>query len=154
MCSRTLPSCSTCSPLHRILGLDTAICLDIAATFVRQVGVHPETGEPILANSGRFGPYLKHKTLTVTVPKGCGPLDVTLEQALAAVAAKETRMRARGRDPYEVRAMLLGGMAHWGACHALPLPVVDVEMWQLEWGLLFAGHCFCWAMHGKLCTAS
>jgi hypothetical protein len=41
----------------------------------------------------------------VSLPKGCGrPLDVTLEQALAAVAAKEAHMRARGRDPYEVSA--------------------------------------------------
>jgi topoisomerase IA-like protein len=70
---------------------------------VLQVGMHPDSGEHILANSGRFGPYLKHMSLTVTLPQGCGPLDVTLEQALAAVAAKETRMRARGRDPYEVR---------------------------------------------------
>jgi hypothetical protein len=84
-----------------------------------QVGLHPDTNEPILANSGRFGPYLKHKTLTVTLPKGCGPLDVTTDQALAAVAAKETRMRARGRDPYEVRTASVGGCNVVVPCHWL-----------------------------------
>jgi DNA topoisomerase-1 len=84
-------------------------CLTAAASLLPQVGLHPETGEPILANISRFGPYLQHSSLTVSLPKGCGgPLDVTLEAALAAVAAKEARMRARGRDPYEVRVCAAG----------------------------------------------
>jgi DNA topoisomerase-1 len=28
----------------------------------RDLGVHPETGEKIVANTGRFGPYIAHNT--------------------------------------------------------------------------------------------
>jgi DNA topoisomerase-1 len=67
-----------------------------------QVGIHPDSGEAIQSNNGRFGPYLRHKSLYVTLPQGLGPQEVTLEEALQLIAAKEDRLRARGRDPYEV----------------------------------------------------
>jgi len=38
----------------------------------------------------------------VTLPKGLHPLEISLEEALQLIAAKEGRLRARGRDPYEV----------------------------------------------------
>jgi DNA topoisomerase-1 len=28
----------------------------------RKLGVHPDTGENIIANTGRFGPYIAHNT--------------------------------------------------------------------------------------------
>jgi topoisomerase IA-like protein len=33
-----------------------------AAPRIRDLGVHPETGEKIVANVGRFGPYIAHNT--------------------------------------------------------------------------------------------
>ena len=35
----------------------------------REVGKHPETGEPIMAGIGRFGPYVQHeKTYAISKP--------------------------------------------------------------------------------------
>jgi hypothetical protein len=122
-------------PFHHLKVRDTLIRLYTATPLVHsQVGLHPDTNEPILANSSRFGPYLKHLSLTVTLPKGCGLLDVTLEQALAAVAAKETRMRARGRDPYEVRALFVGLLVF---CLATGWWVLNVS----SWGKFVVVHC-------------
>ena len=67
-----------------------------------QVGEHPEDGEPVLASSGRFGPYVVHKTLYAPLPKDMTPQEVTFEQAMELLEAKAARMRARGRDPYAV----------------------------------------------------
>jgi hypothetical protein len=51
------------------------------------------------------------------------PLDVTLDQAPAAVAAKETRMRAHGSDPSEVSV----GSAE--LCRFKLLDLYDVVCW-------------------------
>jgi hypothetical protein len=66
--------------------------------------------------------------------QGCGPLDVSLDEALAAVAAKEAWLRARGRDPYEVRRCrpdwLLGRgveCCHWLGVWACERPLQDVR---------------------------
>eukprot|EP00775_Hariotina_reticulata_P013174 gene13174-13305_t len=80
------------------LTLDDALQL---LALPRTVGVHPDSGEVIQANNGRFGPYLRHKSLFVTLPKGQDPLGVALEEALQLITAKEGKLRARGQDPYE-----------------------------------------------------
>lgn len=67
-----------------------------------QLGAHPEDGEAVLANNGRFGPYVVHRTLYATLPKGMTPEEVTFDQAVDLLTAKAARMRARGKDPYAV----------------------------------------------------
>ncbi|RMH65743.1 MAG: type I DNA topoisomerase [Cyanobacteria bacterium J003] len=79
------------------------VTLDLAITLLslpRTLGVHPETGKPIQANQGRFGPYIVHD------PEGekdyrslKGEDDVytiTLERALELLATpKSSRARAK-----------------------------------------------------------
>jgi len=48
----------------------------------RVLGNHPETGEPISANNGRFGPYVVHEADFRSL-KNINVYEVTLEQALA-----------------------------------------------------------------------
>jgi DNA topoisomerase-1 len=72
------------------------------------LGTHPDDGEPILANTGRFGPYVQHRVLYAPLPKGATPQDVSYEEALELVTAKAERMRKRGRDPYAVRGAKMG----------------------------------------------
>jgi DNA topoisomerase-1 len=55
---------------------------------LKDLGAHPETGEPIHVMAGRFGPYVKSGKINATLPKGTAPEDLTLEDALPLLAAK------------------------------------------------------------------
>ncbi len=70
----------------------------------RHLGTHPESGEPVEAHIGRFGPYVRHQRTFASIPKGADYdlLDVTLEQALALLAKKRGRnapLRVVGEHP-------------------------------------------------------
>lgn len=51
----------------------------------RTLGTHPSTGKPVLANTGRFGPYIAHDGEFRSL-KVADPYTVTLDQALAILA--------------------------------------------------------------------
>jgi DNA topoisomerase-1 len=69
----------------------------------RTLGNHPQTGEPVLAHNGRYGPYVKCAEETRSLPDDCSPLDVSLEQALALLAQpKARRGAASNREPLKV----------------------------------------------------
>ena len=59
-----------------------------AAAPLRELGAHPDDGEPINVMSGRYGPYVKHGKTNATLPKDIAPEAVTLEQAVELIAAK------------------------------------------------------------------
>lgn len=49
----------------------------------RELGEHPDTGEPIVANTGRFGPYIVHAGDFRSLKAPDNPYDITYERALA-----------------------------------------------------------------------
>ena len=59
-----------------------------ATAPLKDLGAHPETGEPIHVMAGRFGPYVKSGKINATLPKGVAPEDLTVEDALPLLAAK------------------------------------------------------------------
>ena len=63
--------------------LDTALQL---LSLPRVVGADPETGDPITAQNGRYGPYLKKGTDSRSLETEAQIFDVTLDQALAIYA--------------------------------------------------------------------
>jgi DNA topoisomerase-1 len=68
----------------------------------RTVGTHPESGVPVLAHNGRYGPYVQCGDETRSLPDDVSPLDVTLGQALTALSQpKGGRRRAatRAKEP-------------------------------------------------------
>ena len=68
---------------------------------IRSLGAHPRDGEPVNLFEGRYGPYVKHGAVNASIPKGTGPDEVTLEQAVTLLAEREaaapTKKGARGR---------------------------------------------------------
>jgi DNA topoisomerase-1 len=54
---------------------------------LRELGEHPQGGA-VQILSGRYGPYIKHDKTNVTLPKETSPEAVTMEQAVALLAAK------------------------------------------------------------------
>ncbi len=70
-------------------------------TLPRTLGDHPETGSPIKANIGRFGPYVQHGSTFASL-KEDHVLDVGLERALELLAAKSRKnepLRTLGNHP-------------------------------------------------------
>ncbi len=60
----------------------------------RELGPHPSDGEPVTQGRGRFGPYVKHRRVYASIPKGQDPETITLEEAVALVDAKAAKKGA------------------------------------------------------------
>jgi len=59
-----------------------------AATPLRELGAHPEDGEPVNIYNGPYGAYVKHGKVNASLPEGTTVESLTMEQALEAIAAK------------------------------------------------------------------
>jgi DNA topoisomerase-1 len=75
------------------MDLDKAIRL---LRLPREVGVHPEDGEKILAGIGRYGPYVQHGKTYANLPNADEVFDIGLNRAVAALAEKRSGARAGG----------------------------------------------------------
>jgi DNA topoisomerase-1 len=69
-----------------------------AATALREMGAHPADGQPVRILSGRYGPYIKHGATNANVPKGADPQGLTMDEAVALLAAREGK-GGGGRKP-------------------------------------------------------
>lgn len=68
----------------------------------REIGKHPETGEPITAGIGRFGPFVKHEKTYASLESGDEVFDIGLNRAVTLIAekvAKGPSGRRFGADP-------------------------------------------------------
>src|SRR5205823_7873323 len=54
----------------------------------REVGPHPESGEPIMAGVGRFGPYVQHGRTYANLEAGDDVLSIGLNRAVTLIAEK------------------------------------------------------------------
>jgi len=79
--------------------------LDVALRLLalpREVGKHPETGEPIKAGIGRFGPYVQHEKTYASLEAGDDVHTIGLNRAVTLIAekiAKGPSKRRFGADP-------------------------------------------------------
>ncbi|CAN1208909.1 type I DNA topoisomerase [Tumidithrix helvetica PCC 7403] len=60
-----------------------------SAKVLRALGEHTEDGEPVELIEGKYGPYVKHGKVNVSLPKEQSPDDITLEQAIALLETKK-----------------------------------------------------------------
>ena len=73
------------------LGLERALGL---LALPRQVGLHPDTRDPITAGIGRFGPYLKHGNAYKSLPADEDILNVGMNRAVELLADAKPRASA------------------------------------------------------------
>ena len=69
------------------------VTLEDAVKFLRlprELGSHPKTGEPIIANTGQYGPYLAHAGDFRSLKGADDPYEISFERALAIYAQPKT----------------------------------------------------------------
>ena len=66
--------------------------------LLRELGAHPDDGEPVGLYDGRYGPFVKHGKVNASLPKGVAADQVTLETALA-LLGKKAAARPRRKRP-------------------------------------------------------
>jgi DNA topoisomerase-1 len=67
----------------------------------REIGKHPETGEPITAGIGRFGPFVRHDKTYASLEAGDEVFDIGLNRAVTLIAEKVLKGPSKrfGADP-------------------------------------------------------
>jgi DNA topoisomerase-1 len=63
----------------------------------REVGRHPESGEPIIAGVGRFGPYIQHGKTYANIETGDDVFNIGLNRAVTLIAEKVAKGPRGGR---------------------------------------------------------
>jgi DNA topoisomerase I len=81
---------------------EQTITLDDALKLLalpREVGAHPDDGQPIVTNFGRFGPYVKHNDEFRSLESDGDVFTIPLDEALALLRApKQSRRRQAARQ--------------------------------------------------------
>ncbi len=85
----------------------------------RLVGIHPETGQKIEANIGRFGPYVKMGAIFASLDRDDDVLHLGLNRAMDLITKKQDSIRTVGAHPKDgepvlVRKGRFGPYAQWG----------------------------------------
>ncbi len=73
----------------------------------RVVGIHPETGEPIEAGIGRFGPYVKMGGIFASLDRDDDVLVVGMNRAVEVLAKKLASVRTLGPHPKDGEPVLV-----------------------------------------------
>ncbi|WP_458096659.1 type I DNA topoisomerase [Roseomonas sp. WA12] len=116
------------------LTIDRAVAL---LNMPRIIGLHPETGEEITANLGRFGPYLKMGALSQSLQPGDDVLAIGMNRAVELLASAKPRGIALGSHPkdgapVEVKRGRFGPFAQHGNTVASLPRGVQMEDFTLD----------------------
>src|SRR5690606_32463180 len=63
----------------------------------RTLGAHPDDGQPVTAQKGRYGPYVKHGGINATLPKGLSLEEIALDKAVELLRAQAEKKGANGK---------------------------------------------------------
>ena len=63
----------------------------VKTAALRDLGAHPADGKPVTVHKGRYGEYVKHGKTNATIPKNSDPLTISLEDAVALLAARAAK---------------------------------------------------------------
>ena len=83
---------------------------DSASAPARELGEHPAGGK-VVVKAGRYGPYVNHGKVNATLPRDADPTTLSLEEAIALLAAKGAGQGGNGA----IQGRLLGEHPDGGA---------------------------------------
>jgi DNA topoisomerase-1 len=98
--------------------VDLALALALLA-LPRALGEHPETGKPVQAGVGRFGPFVVHDGVFANLKAGDDVLTIDLGRALELFAEKKGGGRTRGASAAKSVLVALGEHPDGGAVQVL-----------------------------------
>lgn len=106
----------------------------------RDLGLHPVTNKKIVANIGRFGPYVNHDAKFKSIPKSMSVFSITQDEAVALLAQANTGpapIRTLGDHPsadgqIEVYAGRYGPYVEHGKIRATLPKSLEPEMLTME----------------------
>ena len=61
----------------------------ISASEIKHLGEHPEDKKPIRVMKGKFGPYIKYKSLNASIPEEKDPNEITMDDALILIEKRK-----------------------------------------------------------------
>jgi DNA topoisomerase-1 len=64
---------------------------------LKELGAHPESGVAVKVMKGRYGPYVSDGTLNATLPNDMDPNGVTMDDAVALLAARAAKAGTKTR---------------------------------------------------------
>ncbi len=67
----------------------------------KELGVHPADQKPITLHQGRYGPYVAHGRVYASLPRGMNETEVTLDAAVAMLAARAAKGKKGKAAPAE-----------------------------------------------------
>ena len=86
------------------VGLNRAVVLIAeskkrGAKVLRELGAHPQGGQPVKLCDGRYGPYIQHGRLRASLPKGASADEITLAEAVDLLKAKAAKGTGKKKAP-------------------------------------------------------
>jgi len=86
------------------IGLNRAITLiaeakpgRMSSSMIKDLGEHPEDKKPVRVMKGKFGPYIKYKSLNATIPEEKDPNEITMDDALILIEKKKEYDKSKKR---------------------------------------------------------
>ena len=61
----------------------------ISSSEIKHLGEHPEDKKPVRVMKGKFGPYIKYKSLNATIPEEKDPNEITMEDAIILIEKRK-----------------------------------------------------------------
>ena len=117
---------------HEAADLPTALRL---LSLPREVGIHPDTGLGIVANIGRFGPYLQHDGKFKSIPKDDDVYTIALPRALEVLLMERAPRsgapagKPLGNHPEDGKAVTLNeGRYGWYVKHGAVNATIPKDM--------------------------
>jgi DNA topoisomerase-1 len=119
------------------MNLETA---NMLLSLPRDLGLHPETQKKMVANIGRFGPYVNHDSKFKSIPKNLSVFSITNEEAVALLAQEKSGpapICALGEHPteggaIEVFAGRFGPYVQHGKIRATLPKIIEPESLTLD----------------------